>query len=268
MMKKRTDAQLDALARHSIAIRCFLETGDDDYITARLAYRAFLVYPFLWSSLQAIEKYLKAILLLNNISTIGLNHDIKSALQRINQRAPFKITLEKVEQEFFDHIATYGPDRYLSRSYYIHDRELLKLDLLVWHLRQYCRVMNYDVTLTDGATKNMLQNHLDAIARSWKLPTRHGHLQHGKLEQILAKRNHPSRTALVWKNIWYSSSTRKTVRIRSISSAVNAPLSLNPSLLPRIEHLVHVSKEDKKAYIQLWQEMQAQRKAKNDGSTE
>lgn len=264
MTKNPTEAQLDALARHTVATRCFLDTGDDDYITARLAYRAFLVYPFLWSSLQAIEKYLKAILLFNNISTLRLHHDIQAALNRINANAPFKITLEKVEQEFFDHVAKFGPDRYLTQSYYIYDRELTKLDLLVWHLRQYCRVLNHNITLQNGMKKNMLKPHLDAIAENWKLPTKHGHLPHGKLEKILAKKNHPSRPALIWKNLWFSSSRRKTVRIRSNTSAVNAPLSLDPSLLPRIEQLVQVSKEHKKAYTQLWQQMQAQKAKKKN----
>jgi hypothetical protein len=87
----------------------------------------------------------------------------------------------------------------------------------------------------------MLQSHLDTIAGNWKLPAKHGHLPYGKLEKILAKKSHPSRPALVWKNLWFSSSMRKTVSICSNSSAVNAPLSLNPSLLPRIERLVQVA---------------------------
>ena len=47
------------------AIRCFRDTGDADYLAARMAMRARLAIPFLWSAEQAIEKYLKCILLLN-----------------------------------------------------------------------------------------------------------------------------------------------------------------------------------------------------------
>jgi HEPN domain-containing protein len=35
-----------------------------------------MVEPFLWSALQATEKYLKAILLYNGVSTIGVKHDL------------------------------------------------------------------------------------------------------------------------------------------------------------------------------------------------
>lgn len=41
------------------AIRCFRDTGDEDYIAARMAFRAALVTPSLWESLQAVEKYLR-----------------------------------------------------------------------------------------------------------------------------------------------------------------------------------------------------------------
>ena len=49
------------------AVRSFRDIGDGDYIAARMACRAQMVTQFLWSSQQAIEKYLKCILLLNRI---------------------------------------------------------------------------------------------------------------------------------------------------------------------------------------------------------
>ena len=42
---------------NSFAIRSFRETADKDYITARMAYRARLMQPFLWSALHCLEKY-------------------------------------------------------------------------------------------------------------------------------------------------------------------------------------------------------------------
>jgi len=260
-----TDAQAaeeeraNALARFDVATRCFRDTGDEDYIAARLAYRARLVYPFLWSSLQAIEKYLKCILILNNISTHKLGHDIRAALDLINTKAPFKITLNPLEQKIFDHIASYGPDRYLVYSYFIYDRELLKLDMLVWHLRQYCRPLNVDITLEDAQKKNMLQLHLDGIDRNWNRPAKHGHIHGGKLERMLATKNHPSRAALVWKNMRYSSRHRPKVLFRNYTTAVNAPLWLRPDILPRIQSLVQLSKEDMKQYTLYWEKERAKK---------
>jgi hypothetical protein len=42
---------------NDFAIRSFRDTADCDYISARMAFRARLIPQFLWSGLQAIEKY-------------------------------------------------------------------------------------------------------------------------------------------------------------------------------------------------------------------
>lgn len=246
------------LSATTVAIRCFRDTGDHDYIAARLAYRSRLVVPFLWSSLQAIEKYLKCILILNDVSARGLGHDIKAALNRINQKAPFKITLNRLEQEILDHIAEYGPDRYLIYSYFIYDKELLKLDMLVWHLRQYCRPINFDLKLENGQRKNMLQTNLDSIDRSWNLPPRQAHIPTGKLEEILSKKSHPARAALVWKNLRYCARHRKGVRFRSHSMTVNAPLWLHPEMLPHVKDLMQLNQNDIKAYTAYWNKKKAE----------
>ena len=245
----------DTKARiNSFAIRCFRDTGDDDYIAARLAYRAHLVRPFLWSALQCLEKYLKCVLVLNGITTHKLGHDIQSAFKRINDEAPFKIKLNKPEQEIFDHIANYGPDRYLVYSYHVRDKELLKLDMLVWHLRQYCRPLVCEIRLENGEIRGMLQPHLNSIEKNWARPVQQGHLVTGKLEKILAKKSHPSRPALVWKNLRYSTSRRKHIRFGSYMFAENAPLSLDPDLLDLIRPLVELTKEDIRLYTEHWQE--------------
>jgi hypothetical protein len=43
--------------------KSFRDAADEDYIAARTVSRLGLNRPFLWSSLQAVEKYIKAILL-------------------------------------------------------------------------------------------------------------------------------------------------------------------------------------------------------------
>lgn len=246
------------LSATTVAIRCFRDTGDHDYIAARLAYRSRLVVPFLWSALQAIEKYLKCILILNGISAKGLGHDIKAAFDRINQETSFKITLNKLEQEVFDHIAEYGPDRYLIYSYFIHDKELLKLDMLVWHLRQYCRPLDFDIRTEDGQSKNMFHINLKSIDQSWNLPPKQAHIATGKLEEILTRKTHPARAALVWKNMRYCAKNRKGVMFLSHSMSVNAPLWLHPEMLPHVRDLMQLSKEDIHAYTEYWNRKKAE----------
>ena len=53
---------VDALL-NDFAERSFRDMADGDYIAARMACRAALVTQFLWASQQAVEKYLKGILL-------------------------------------------------------------------------------------------------------------------------------------------------------------------------------------------------------------
>jgi hypothetical protein len=57
---------------NSFATRSFPDIADQDYISARLSYRSNLVPQFHWQSLQALEKYFKAIFLYNRIKAIGL----------------------------------------------------------------------------------------------------------------------------------------------------------------------------------------------------
>lgn len=57
--------------------RMFRDAADEDYLIARMTARAGLQFQYCWSSQQAIEKYLKAILLLNG-QKINFNHDLLS----------------------------------------------------------------------------------------------------------------------------------------------------------------------------------------------
>jgi hypothetical protein len=65
-------------------IRRFLvrDAADEDYVAARTAYRIDPTHSFLWNSLQAVEKYTKAILLYNRRPTGDLGHDVRCPEER------------------------------------------------------------------------------------------------------------------------------------------------------------------------------------------
>ncbi|OGP57868.1 MAG: hypothetical protein A2162_02300 [Deltaproteobacteria bacterium RBG_13_52_11b] len=65
------------------ANRSYRDSADQDYIMARQAYRMQFDSQFRWNSLQAVEKYLKAILLYNDRSTIGISHNLVEALKSV-----------------------------------------------------------------------------------------------------------------------------------------------------------------------------------------
>lgn len=54
---------------------CFRDVADNDYLSARILFRFGFIQQAYWFSEQAVEKYLKAILLFNEISTKNLGHD-------------------------------------------------------------------------------------------------------------------------------------------------------------------------------------------------
>ena len=77
-----SEEQRDRFERNVTEIVCesFIFTGDRDYLTARFAFFQQQFHLFLWSAAQAIEKYLKAnILLLGNGSIKKTHHLTKLA---------------------------------------------------------------------------------------------------------------------------------------------------------------------------------------------
>lgn len=109
------------------ATRCFRDTADQDYIAARLTYRAALIPQFHWLALQSIEKYLKAVLLYNRVKATQIGHDLKKALTAC-KRLPFELSLSESTHSFIRHVNTFGPFRYLENSYYTFGPKLVQLD--------------------------------------------------------------------------------------------------------------------------------------------
>jgi HEPN domain-containing protein len=102
---------LDALI-NDFANRSFRDFADQDYISARIAYRNKFDQQFRWCSLQAIEKYLKAILLYNRKSSKDVKHDVNSALHRVQEINDLEFSVPPDVETFIDFLSTYGEDRY------------------------------------------------------------------------------------------------------------------------------------------------------------
>jgi hypothetical protein len=134
---KMDDPRLRA-KRNSFINRSFRDTADRDYIAARLLYRQRLSEQFLWLALQAVEKYLKAILLYHDYSTKELSHNIVEALNkpRAIENLGFQVT--KGAEEFIDYLNNQGPNRYFSYSHHLGSEALPQLDSVVWQIRRFC----------------------------------------------------------------------------------------------------------------------------------
>ena len=226
---------------NDFATRSFRDVADQDYVMARAAYRARLYPQFHWSGLQAIEKYLKAILLYNRIpqpqGKHRLGHDLRRALE-LTKQLPFELSLSDPSREIIKHLDTFGRFRYLETSYYLRDRELLKLDRAVWELRLYCRAMNYALKLPNGKRIEMLSMNLREIELVRADSRRKFRIQSGVLEKILSKKDHPARPSLAWKNLFFNNHNRKTIQWRNTNHMVNAPLALEPRFLEEVRKYV------------------------------
>ena len=228
------------------AIRCFRDTGDTDYIAARLAMRARLGEPFLWSGQQAVEKYLKCILMLNRHATGKLGHNLRLALNRVDELLPFEINLSDDEEAIFKHLDNWSADRYLLNSYVLRERHVLQLDKLVWKLRQYCRPLDVRHYADPPCPTVLLENACRVKAGMSGSP-KDGYLQGGKLERILENKQHPARSAIVWKNQYYGSRNRKNILVSTGAHAENSPLWLYPELVDEAANWMKIDHKYKAA---------------------
>ncbi len=228
---------------NDFAIRSFRDVADYDYICARMAAKTTLIPQFLWLGLQALEKYLKWILLLNRIPAKHVRHDLSLGLKLIRKHLPFEIRLSKSSEDLISHLDTYGRFRYLETPFYVFGYELCQLDKTIWEIRRYCRTLNYSITLHDGSPTNMLSNELMLIETSEMKPPQHFRISGGFIEKILDDKKHPARKPLVWQNLYFGGRSRRTVRLARFFQSTNSPLSLHPEILDDVQQYVYLPKE-------------------------
>ena len=153
------------VALQAVIVReLFIDTADDNYITARWCFIEGLDVDWFWLSVHALEKYMKAALLLNGQSAKGwrdrdrrfraFGHDITSLYDRVRELAPelLPLTLARPEklpiahwcdETLEDFVARFhrngNPDnRYQIFGFIRHREDLFKLDSMVFALRRLC----------------------------------------------------------------------------------------------------------------------------------
>ena len=231
----------DRVILNSFATECFRDVADKDYISARTHYRLGLIPHFQWSALQAIEKYLKVILLYNKVSAKGLSHNISEALRRVYEIPDFDIELTSPELRLIEHINNNAQNRYLEQSSYTRGEELLDLDTTVWSLRRYCKVLNYDIKNTKGESVNLLEQELKHIgSESYKRDPHKFHLVGGFLESVLQRNKKDElRKMLVWKNFMYGSRSKRSIKNFSYWSTSHTPPHIrDPERYPVLSEFV------------------------------
>lgn len=215
-------------------------------------YRLGLIEQFQWSALQAIEKYLKAILLYNGYSAKGLSHNLMEALRRVEKITEFNIQLQDEERSLIQHLDENGQNRYLEQYSFTLGEELLWLDSTVWSLRRYCQVLNHTITDTKGQCVNMLELNLKAIHSDfYKKNPQKFRLIGGFLETVLDRNKEKGlREQLIWKNFKYGKRRKNVIKNFTFRGhSVTPPHIRDPSRFKLLDKYVDFPPRIKKLFV-------------------
>ncbi|WP_457789614.1 hypothetical protein [Pseudomonas sp. PL-6] len=183
-------------------------------------------------------------------SALNIGHDISKALTLIEKELGFDIPLTLPQKEVFILIAEWDSDRYFLNPVGVKGNELHYLDQMVWRIRQYCQPLDV-VHYADEPSRAVLEQNVKVIQERELTAPREGALAGGRLEKMLVDKNDPARPALVWKNLMFSTSTRKKVNRRNHMHVSNAPMWLEPDLIDDVAKLLKVPKPIQEEYRQL-----------------
>ena len=235
--KKRADL-------YRLAIQCFRDTADQDYIHARLAYQNKLIPQFLWSSLHCLEKYSKCMLVANGHEVINSGHKISPLINKFEEDAGLSIDLSADVKDFIKRLDETAKYRYMTVSNVSKGYDLFLLDKSVHEIRRYCQQFSFEKEerksqILELANKN-IEGKIKDIQRI--------RLDGGILEGILKDKKHPARKALIYQNAFFSTRNRSTISIKKSITAYNSVFFQNPELFELAKQYIRIEHEVKKAY--------------------
>lgn len=235
---------------NDLATRSFRDVADQDYIAARACFRSGLMVQFAWMAHQAIEKYLKAILIYNKTSSKDLGHDLSKSLRRVKGIENMKLDFSASVIKFIEYLDDQGPNRYMEKAHFTKGMEMLELDRAVWQIRRYCKVINYHTASKSDIQKNMMELELKSI-HSW-LGSEEAHkfrLIGGHLEKVIKNQKNPQRDNLVWCNFYYGVRRKRRVKVPNRMNAVNPTQIMHPEHFEEYDRLVHFPKEVRNYFL-------------------
>lgn len=146
------------MLRNNLVTRLFVDIADQDYVLARFSFQKRFYHAFFWNAAQAVEKYLKACLLLNGGSARGYGHDLQRLYSAVEAIAGefLPTVLEEPNLLIYETTPSYPPRRYLDKlekfggpdgrynifGYAAQTSDLVLLDRLVWSIRRIAFPLN------------------------------------------------------------------------------------------------------------------------------
>lgn len=166
---------------------------------------------------------------------------VTAAVKLLEDAGRFKASLSEQSMNFIKRLEDGAAFRYFEVSYSSHAFDVIRLDCAVSELRRYCQVLDWDSD-TEQGKQNRLQPNLKRIEGAASDDHRDTCIIHGWLEDVLQKLDHPARASLVWNNLYFGPSKRKSVRMVPYTESGNAPLYLHPEIIEEVVKYVHIPK--------------------------
>lgn len=228
------------------AIRSFRNVADQDYISARAVFRLGLIDQAMTFGQQAVEKYLKAIIVIHSELKVKPTHDLRHLLAQVEEIHDIPWDFREIERNVMADLDYFGGDRYFSISRSGRGEiDLMRLDYTIWSVRRYCQNFQYlrEGRWGDGQEFMKYAKWLGSDELRMGNPGLF-RLQHkGHIEEVLDTEKHPKqRAALVWKNAFFSSRRRKAIRLRNGWWMRNATYFVFPDSLGFIEERIEFPK--------------------------
>jgi hypothetical protein len=216
--------------------RSFRDVADGDYIAARALYRHGLDQQFLWSSLQAIEKYMKAILAYHRVPATNVGHDLPAIVKKVqNLGIPIPPRIE----EFINRFWWQGLNRYFQYQLSTEGAGLIELDETIHHLRPFCRSTVQHRRPIDGFLEEVLRSAL----------------------------NNRARVDLIWKNLYFGKRHKRSVRFaRRIKFAWPSHLS-HPEVIPELIKLVYFPRKIREQLMRVFAKKKSGNRTGNSAIT-
>lgn len=236
--------------KNDFITRSFRDMADKDYIAARATHRLGLDFQFLWFAQQAIEKYLKAILLYSGMSAKGFSHSIHEIYKRVLAIPDIKFDFPQDIEKFIKNLDWYGSNRYFEFPHSLQEDDLLQLDRAVWYIRRYCRYIRGTVEMR-GKVIERLEFELREIQNKKYLQKPNlFRIFFGYLEKVLKMKKSELRTQLVWKNFYYGTYSKKKIKnYHSRFSWSNPTHFMCENIFPELDKIVSFSKPVKEYFI-------------------
>jgi hypothetical protein len=224
---------------NSWAMRSFRDVADGDYIAARMAIRAQLPLQFLWSSQQALEKYIKCALFIRRVPACKASHDLAPGLKLLGD-AGVPLGLTEPTRKFIETIDEVGQYRYMETSIFVNWQWIVSLDRSVWELRRFATLdpRVTEAKLVDGQVAPRVR------------------IVGGRLEEILKRRDSAAREPLLWHNAYFGRG-RRTVMVRGGLTSINSPLLESAEMLDEILKYAFIPKQVVRAYRERAEKLEA-----------